>query len=434
MTSAAKSVWVRFLELVAWRLRFTARMRRLHRRAVARARVYRLGLRSFEDRVAPATFQVTSTADSGAGSLRQALVDANAAPGRDDILFNIGAGGLQTITPLTALPTIIDPVAIDGTTQPGYAGYPLIEVRGDSAGAAADGLTVTAADSTVRGLAINRFAGSGVRISGAAATGNVVAGNYLGTDAAGTAAAGNGAHGVLVTDGASNNTVGGAAAADRNVISGNAGDGVRVTGSAGNTVSGNYIGANALGTGTPAPAGATSWWQAEGDAADVVGSNSGTLLNGATFAAGRNGQAFQFDGFDDRVTVPDSPQLNFANQLTFESWVYQTDASQSGNSWNSQVIVARMPGSLSAGYWFGLTGYPGGPGGKPSLSVVTTNNGWVNVTGPSAIPLNTWTHLAGTYDGTNLQMYVNGSQVASVPATGALVMPSRDLTIGNDPN
>src|SRR3954463_7546989 len=65
------------------------------------------------------TFTVTTAADSGAGSLRQALLDANAAGDADTIQFSIPGAGVHTITPLTDLPLITGPVTIDGYTQPG---------------------------------------------------------------------------------------------------------------------------------------------------------------------------------------------------------------------------------------------------------------------------------------------------------------------------
>lgn len=80
-----------------------------------------------------ATFTVTTTADSGAGSLRQAILNANANPGADTIQFAIGSG-FQSIQPLSSLPPIFDTTTIDATTQPGYAGTPLIELNGINAG------------------------------------------------------------------------------------------------------------------------------------------------------------------------------------------------------------------------------------------------------------------------------------------------------------
>src|SRR6188474_2227213 len=69
----------------------------------------------------PATFTVTNTADSGAGSLRQAIDDANLAAGTDTIAFNLPGAGVHTITPLSLLPIINTSLTIDGYTQPGSA-------------------------------------------------------------------------------------------------------------------------------------------------------------------------------------------------------------------------------------------------------------------------------------------------------------------------
>src|SRR5258708_1101639 len=108
--------------------------------------------------LAPMTFTVTNTNDSGPGSLRQAILDANAHAGADMIVFTIPGAGVNTIAPASALPTITDPVTIDGTTQPGFAGSPIIELSGAIAGPA-NGLNITAGSSTVLGLVINRFKG-----------------------------------------------------------------------------------------------------------------------------------------------------------------------------------------------------------------------------------------------------------------------------------
>ena len=103
-------------------------------------------------------FLVTTTADSGPGSLRQAILDSNAADRRHehDRLRHPGPG-VQTIAPASPLPAITNPVLIDGSSQPGYAGTPLIAID-TSASGMADGLTITGSDVTVRGLAIDGFA------------------------------------------------------------------------------------------------------------------------------------------------------------------------------------------------------------------------------------------------------------------------------------
>ena len=110
------------------------------------------------------------------------------------------------------------------------------------AGQSADGLTITAGGSTVRGLDIERFSGSGIVLAGFG--GDTVEGNYIGVDATGTIAQANGGAGVTVRSG--NNTIGGTAPATRNVISSNTGYGIDISGK--NTlVEGNYIGTNATG-------------------------------------------------------------------------------------------------------------------------------------------------------------------------------------------
>ena len=110
-----------------------------------------------------ASFTVTNTNDSGAGSLRQAIQDANTNPGTDTITFNISGSGVKTINLSSALPAITSPVIIDGTTQPGFAGSPLIELNGTSV-TSGHGLSITAGNSTVKGLVINRFGFSGINM------------------------------------------------------------------------------------------------------------------------------------------------------------------------------------------------------------------------------------------------------------------------------
>lgn len=193
---------------------------------------------------------VTNTLDSGIGSLRQAIIDANANSGPDIIKFNISEPGPYTIQLTSALPNITDPVIIDGTTQPDYSGTPIIELDGRLAGTGVNGLDITAGNSVVRGLVIIRFDGTGIALSGNGGT--LLEGNYIGTDVSGSAVLGNGWIGVSIFESA-NNTVGGAAIGTsvgvRNIISGNSFNGVQIEGAAatGNVVAGNYIGLAANG-------------------------------------------------------------------------------------------------------------------------------------------------------------------------------------------
>lgn len=193
-----------------------------------------------------ATFTVTTTADAGAGSLTQAILDANAAPGRDTIVFDIGAES-KTLTPPTTLPEITDAVVLDGTSQPGFTGNPIIELSGTNAPAGAPGLILSTSGSTVRGLVINRWLGSGIEIRGG--FGNVVEGCWIGVSLAGTSARGNSLAGILVRE-SSGNQIGGTTAARRNVISGNRGHGILIHGSTStsNRIEGNFIGLSPTGT------------------------------------------------------------------------------------------------------------------------------------------------------------------------------------------
>lgn len=189
-------------------------------------------------------FVVTNANNHGTGSLRQAITDANATPGLDTITFNIPGGGIQTINLLIVLPTITDPVVIDATTQPGYAGSPLIELSGSQAGNQAAGFQITAGNSTIRGFAIGGFTSAGIVIN--TNGGNTIQANYIGLDATGTVARQN-QNGILVGTPASNNLIGGTTASARNVISGSTFAGITL-GGANNTVQGNFIGTNASGT------------------------------------------------------------------------------------------------------------------------------------------------------------------------------------------
>ncbi len=206
-----------------------------------------------------ATITVSGTGDTsavdGVVTLREAIASINGAANinadvvavgaygtNDTIHFAIGTG-VQTIALGFSLPAITKPVVIDGTTQPGFAGRPLIVLDGVSAGGGAIGLQVNGGNSTVRGLVIDRFSLDGIRLSTNGA--NTIAGNYIGIDATGTLARGNGT-GLRVILNSNNNVIGGTAVADRNVISG--GTNISISGPSGTLIEGNYIGTNAAGT------------------------------------------------------------------------------------------------------------------------------------------------------------------------------------------
>src|SRR5262249_618290 len=142
-------------------------------------------------------FTVTTVADSGIGSLRQAILDADQNPDSNTILFNIPSGPFR-ISPTAALPPISHPVLLDGTSQPGYVGVPIIRIDGATNSLAGDGLVLaTGSDlSRIRGLDIFGFAsGAGIHVQSAQ---TVIQSNYLGTNVAGTAAGPGNLQGVLI--------------------------------------------------------------------------------------------------------------------------------------------------------------------------------------------------------------------------------------------
>lgn len=199
----------------------------------------RLAVEPLEERAVPAVITVTGVGDTIARdkvvTLREALTAAGTrqasgdvpAPGTGPVVikFSIPGAGAHTISPRSALPALRGSVTIDGTSEPGYAGTPLIRLDGAAAGAGADGLALTGSGNVVRGLSISRFKGDGVDVRGDA---NTVAGCWIGLDATGYRTAGNAGAGVNVTG--ARNTIGGLKPADEMVISGNAGAGIDING------------------------------------------------------------------------------------------------------------------------------------------------------------------------------------------------------------
>ena len=217
-----------------------------------------------------ATFTVTTAADSGPGSLREAMDAANASPGLDAIAFDINGGGsYEEIEVLSLLPYLTDPVTIDGDTQGCDVSAGLC-IRLDGPTLVNDpvlfdgGLVVFGGGSTVHGLLFTRFFSfPALQIRSGA---NTVTGCYFGTDRTGMITdpdgtpnsgdeLGNGT-GIVVGNEpdlgspAVNNTIGGATAAERNVVAGSVGTGILLLTpeATGNTVRGNYVGTNATGT------------------------------------------------------------------------------------------------------------------------------------------------------------------------------------------
>ncbi len=172
---------------------------------------------------------------------------------------------------------------------------------------------------------------------------------------------------------------------------------------------------------TPPPAGLVGWWPGDGDAADIVGGHNGTLLNGATFAPGEVGQAFTFTTDGQVVAVPDAPELSFGptSPMTVALWAYRTGAGV------TQHVLGRRLGCTGApyldyiNYQMAIGGSKLEFGAGPGNAVQTLVD----------LPLNTWTHLAATFDGATFSFYMDGALIGT--GNGILGSPAAaNLKIG----
>ena len=247
---------------------------------------------------------VTTTADSGPGSLRQAILDANANPGSDSIAFNIPGGGVRTIAVGSELVTS-DDVLIEGYTQPGSSlntdpaadnAVILIELQGSGT----DGFVVSAGTARIRGLALHGFL---YAISLGGAVGSKVLGCFVGPRAAGDSAPGN-AVGIW-SHGSGADIIGNGFLENRNLISGN-GVGIQVDSAGQAVVGNNLIGPNAAGTaalpnGTGVVATTTLALGGAPELRNVVSGNSGdgVHLTGGPFSIVQN-----YVGVDVSGTLP----------------------------------------------------------------------------------------------------------------------------------
>ena len=280
-------------------------------------------------RASSPTFAVTTLADSGAGSLRAAIDQADAGPGSGSaITFSVSG----IIALRRALPAITRPVTIDGTTAPGYAsgGPPTVEIQcgGDggldfAAGSAGSGLL---------GVAVDDAGGNGVMLHADSVTVND---DYIGLSIDGLPD-GNRGNGIFVGRDSSSDLIGlnqsGDSGAVANVISGNTGNGIVLSGSSGDTVAANRIGTNAAGT-FAVPNG--------GDGILLTEGARGNEIGGTEFTDAKTGQANNPTGSKGKVTpvfvVP--PLGNLV----------------SGNDGNGVAIVDRSQRNTLNGNFIGTT-------------------------------------------------------------------------------
>jgi Calx-beta domain len=358
---------------------------------------------------AATTFVVTNTNDSGAGSLRQAILDANANPGADLITFNIGSG-LKTISPTSTLPDISDPVVIDGTTQPGFSGIPLIEINATNIPSSPNRgvLFLTGGNITVRSLILNHFVDNGISIT--TAGGNHIEGCYIGTDATGSLGTSSTGNGILIQS-SPNNVIGGTTPNSRNVIAGFNFYGISISGFGGdgNQILGNYIGINAAGTtGIPLFGGiilATSNNVVGGTtpaARNVIGAGQHAGITIAANGVGNSGNLIQgnYIGTDATGTVA----LGFEN--------HGIVISSDGN-----VIGGTSPGAgnvLSGNGWgFSVDGSSSGADGPPTGNVLQGN--FIGVGADGTTP------LSNRVQGVRLAIAFNTTVGGSAPGAANII-------------
>jgi hypothetical protein len=172
--------------------------------------------------------------------------------------------------------------------------------------------------------------------------------------------------------------------------------------------------------------GLVGWWKLDERAGTTASDasrnrNHGTLKNGAAWVAGKSGGALSFDGKESHVRIPESPSINaIGAQISVACWV-QRLADQP----DFRLLVSRQLGTGDENqFWLGFDDDESG-------FYVTTTKGARTVMGKRA-PNNEWIHLAGTYDGTTLRLYVNGAEAAAAAHGGPLAASNRSLMIGAD--
>jgi hypothetical protein len=186
-----------------------------------------------------------------------------------------------------------------------------------------------------------------------------------------------------------------------------------------------YTATFVVGPAGPVPVLALGFEEGTGSAVlDASGAgNHGTIAGAARTAAGRFGAALSFDGADDWVTVPDAASLDLTTGMTLSAWVFPTSAT--GAVWRTAVLK-----EAGAAESYSLYARTDAGGGVPQSYVAA---GGINgVSGTSALAANAWSHLAVTYSGSALTLYVNGAAVANRALTGPIAASAGALRIGGN--
>jgi plastocyanin len=180
---------------------------------------------------------------------------------------------------------------------------------------------------------------------------------------------------------------------------------------------------------TPPPVNMAAWYPGDNNGRDIAGGNNGSLQNGTTFAPGKVGQAFSFDGTDDQIVVPNNANQNGGTQITIDAWI-NLSASLHG-----QPIAQKRSASNVGGYTFETTNSPFGPDNGLQWAIMISGSYHILQTPANVLTLGTFQHVAATYDGAMMRIYVDGVEKANMAATGAIDATMDPLVIGrNVPN
>ena len=393
----------------------------------------RFAVEPLEGRQMLSTFTVTNTNNSGTNSLRWAINQSNGTAGPNTINFNIPGSYLHTINLQSALPTISTSVTINGTSEAGYAGSPLVILNGSAAGSSAAGLTLTASNNTVKGLAIDSFASDGVLVS--SGSNDLITADVIGVTVPGATGplpspslrgdtpAGNGGDGVHIEGPASKVTI------LNDVISANSGDGVAIVDASSTVIAGDKIGTTlegtaALGNSTDGIylilATGTTIGGTTASARDVISGNAfdglvvdestSTLVEGVSVGTDPAGEGTVGNGFDG-VLILDSSNTTIGGTTTARNVI-------SGNSGNG-VEISDSSGSVVQYAYIGIDASGKTNAGTNGASLGNGDYG-VNVEGSSAN-----TTLGGTVAGA-------GDVISGNASTGVDISSSSNVLVAGD--
>ncbi|HMP90837.1 MAG TPA: hypothetical protein PJ991_11595, partial [Kiritimatiellia bacterium] len=342
-------------------------------------------------------FVVTNTLPSGPGSLANALaVAATNAAGNDVISFAIPGTPPFIISPTSALPELTGFTLVDGTTQAGFSNHhPVIVVDGSLiTNVGVHGFTTRGPSNVIRGLHIQKFTGSGVRM-------NDIGGNAQFNRVEGCIAISNGFYGIQLSS-VSNNVVGGLAASNRNVTSGNTAGGIAVDGGRGNMVAGNWVGVNATNS--------AQKMTGQSLGINLIGTWSNTIASSPTapqVISGNNSYGLRISGGGSNVV--------YGNYIGCDA-----TAMLAVSNGASSVLIADSVGNRIGGNTASQRNFVSGNGTSYGFDLFQTHQNviegnfiGVNATGLSALP---------NLNGLRLQLGASNNVVGgSTPGTGNII-------------